>query len=84
MGSLAKSISQNPVLNTLFSKLPGSASGEWAYNLAMIRLQRMGVRLGSWKQATFRDSDWALRKYFIDRRYIETVIILPERLLMRD
>lgn len=82
IGGLAKSISQNPALNALFSKLSGSASGEWAYNLAMIQsLTENGRAIGIMGNgATFRDSDWALRKYFIDRRYIETVIILPERL----
>lgn len=82
MGFLAKSISQNPSIRDVLSKLPRSASGEWAYNLAMIQnLEENGRAIGIMGNgATFRDSDWRLRKYFIDRGYVETVIILPEKL----
>ncbi len=82
MGDLTKSIFQNPSIKAVISNLPRGASGEWAYVLTMIqRLEKHGRSIGIMGNGvTFRELDRPLRKYLIDRGYIESVIILPEKL----
>jgi len=82
MSDLKMSIVQDPAIKDLLSKVPYYASGQWAYALAILqRLEKHGRAIeimGS--GSTFNELDRPLRKYFIDRGYIESIIILPKKL----
>ncbi len=75
-------IVQDPTIKDVLSKVSYNASGEWAYALAILqRLEKHGRAIqimGS--GSTFNELDRPLRKYFIDRGYIESIIILPGKL----
>lgn len=82
MSYLKMSIAQNPTIKDVLGKVPYNASGEWAYALAILqRLEKHGRAVEIMMSgSTFIESDRNLRKYFIDKGYIESIIILPKKL----